>query len=89
LPAKPPNTPDELTIYDIELHREDPNDPVPSIGVRDEFPDDATAINWGYYYLGALRAPSAKIYRGDNEPRFPEDFVCEIRSDGYEKNFSK
>jgi hypothetical protein len=79
LPAKPPNTPGQLTTYVIELHREDPNDPVPFPGIQGEFPDDATAINWGYYYLGRHRAPSAKIYRGDSEPRLAEDFVCEIR----------
>jgi hypothetical protein len=79
----------KLAVYNIELHASDPNDPVPDFGSEHEYPDDETAVKWAYYYMGAHRAPSAKIYRGDNEPRLPGDFVCEIRSGGYEKNFSK
>jgi hypothetical protein len=77
-----------MPVYSIELHGSNPNDPVPDMGIDGEFPDDVSAVNWAYYYMGAHRAPSAVVYRGDNEPRLPDDFVCEIRSLGYEKNFS-
>jgi hypothetical protein len=44
--------------------------------------DDATAINWAYYYLGKYRGDKAQIWRGHTNPRDHSTFVMEISSAG-------
>jgi hypothetical protein len=65
--------------YDIEIIDFDG-----SVGIAIEFDNgnDATAVNWAYYYLGKYRGERARIWRGHTNPRDPSTLVTEISSAG-------
>jgi hypothetical protein len=52
------------------------------IAVETEEEDEATAINWAWYYLGKYRGDKARIWRGHTNPRDNSTFVTEISSAG-------
>jgi hypothetical protein len=65
--------------YDIEVID---FDGTVGIAVEGGFDDDASAINWAYYYLGKYHGDKAKVYRGHTNPRDASTFVIEISSVG-------
>jgi hypothetical protein len=67
-----PNLPYDIEIIDFDGE----------VGIAVEFDgeDDATAINWAYYYLGKYRGDKARISRGHTNPRDPSTLVAEISS---------
>jgi hypothetical protein len=65
--------------YDIEIIDYDDN---VGIAVECEEEDDATAINWAWYFLGKYRGDRARIWRGHTNPRDRSTFVREISSAG-------
>jgi hypothetical protein len=53
-----------------------------SMGIEGQFNDDASAINWTYYYLGRYRGHRARLYRGGHtNPRDASTFLVEISSE--------
>ena len=65
--------------YDIEIIDFDGR---VGISVESDDGNDATAINWAYYYLGKYRGDRARIWRGHTNPRDHSTLVTEISSAG-------
>jgi hypothetical protein len=70
---------DKPRYYDIEFID---FDGTVGIAVEGEFDDDASAINWAYFFLGKYHGMKAKVYRGHTNPRDASTFVIEISSAG-------
>lgn len=71
------NEPTTKLPYDIEIIDFDGR---VGIAVESDDQDDATAINWAYYYLGKYRGDRARIWRGHTNPRDRSTLVTEISS---------
>jgi hypothetical protein len=68
------NLPYDIEIIDI--------DGEVGIAVECDDGDDATAVNWAYYYLGKYRGDRARIWWGHTNPRDRSTLVTEISSAG-------
>jgi hypothetical protein len=67
----------EIIPYDIEIIEYDGR---VGIAVEADVGDDATPVNWAYYYLGKYRGDKARIWRGHTNPRNRSTLVTEISS---------